>query len=114
MVKKSNVLERVGSWAFIIGVLIAVVVGFGYGSLNQQITTVLVVLGLIVGLLNVTAHETTSYLFAAVALVIVSSLSGSALEALPVAQNVLNSLNAFVTPATVIVALRAIYSLASR
>ncbi len=113
MAKKASALERAGSWAFIIGVLIAIVVGFGFGSLNDTVTSVLVVIGLIVGLLNVTAHETGSYLLASVSLVIVSSLSANALSALPVAQNILAALNVFVVPATIIVALKAIYSLAS-
>ncbi|MGV8150464.1 MAG: hypothetical protein ACP5NV_01925 [Candidatus Woesearchaeota archaeon] len=116
MAKESNMLAKVGSWAFIIGVIIAIIVGIFSGTGNAVTTTVLIVLGLIVGFLNVTGRETTPFLLAAVSLVIVSALGGNMLGAVAgvgmFLQGILNALMTFVIPAAIIVALKAIYALA--
>jgi len=121
MAKETNLLAKLGSWAFIIGVGIALIAGIFTGSSNQGnaiVTSVLVILGLIVGFLNVTGRETTPFLLATVSLVIVTSsnLGGSAFAGIdgigPYLRNVLSSITTFVIPATIIVALKAIYALA--
>ena len=115
MAKQTNLLAKVGSWAFIIGVIIALIVGIFSGA-NAVTTTVLIVLGLIVGFLNVTGRETTPFLLAAISLVIVSSFGGAALGGVPAIGDTLGgtlaALLTFVVPATIIVALKAIYALA--
>ncbi len=71
-------------WAFIIGAVISVLIGIGssaqlsYAS-NSWIPVVLVVLGLAVGLYNITGKETTSFLVAAIALL---AFGGSGLTTL--------------------------------
>lgn len=110
-------LARIGGWAFIIGVIIALIVGFLSDIIGAALVTgILVVLGVIVGFLNVTDKETKGYLLAAVSLVIVTSLGGQALGAIPTIGgyiiNVFNAIMTFVIPATIIVALKAIYSIA--
>lgn len=105
-----NNLQLVGSWAFIIGVIIALIAG--YQPLNQTWTTVLIVLGLIVGFLNVTATETNNFLFATVALVLVSSFGGAVIT-VQALRNMLTALIVFTVPAVIIVAFKAIYALAS-
>lgn len=117
MAKGTNLLAKVGSWAFIIGVIVALIVGiFSAGTANAVTTSVLIVLGLIVGFLNVTGRETTPFLLAAVSLVIVSSLGGSKLGMIPTIgatlEGTLGALMTFVIPATIIVALKAIWALA--
>jgi len=111
----TDLVAKIGSWAFIIGVIIALVVG-GFGSKDPIVTTVLILLGLIVGLLNVTGRETTPFLLAAVSLVIVSKFGGDVLiNIVPIGetlQSILNAIMTFVIPATIIVALKAIYALA--
>jgi len=74
----------------------------------------LILLGLIVGFLNVTGRETTPFLLAALALVIVSWMGGPIFNLgwLTILQSVLNAIMIFVIPATIIVALKAIYALA--
>ena len=99
-----------GGWAFIIGVIIAVLVGLFGGVLSWL--WALVVIGLIVGLLNVTGKESSNFLLAAVSLVIVSVLGGNVMSSIPKLEQVLGAITALVVPATIIVALKSIYSLA--
>src|SRR3989344_4537331 len=108
MAKKGS---SMGSWAFIIGVIIAVLVGL-LGTLSPLWLGILVVLGLVVGLLNVTGSESSSFLLAAVSLVIVSAFGRNVLSAISALGSVLDAIMALVVPATVIVALKAVYGLA--
>lgn len=114
---KTDLLAKVGSWAFIIGVVIAIVVGIFTGGIGDPITvSVLILLGLIVGFLNITGRETTPFLLAAISLVLVSYFGGDVMGKVatigPYLQGTLIALMTFVIPATIIVALKAIYALA--
>jgi len=113
--KKVSVVQKIGSWAFILGIVIALIAGFW--QLNVVVTSVLIVLGLIVGFLNVTGHETTHFLLATVALVIVSTFGGDVLASVAVIgktmQQTLHAIIVFVIPATIVVAIKAVYELAS-
>lgn len=100
----SDSMQKIGSWAFIIGLVIAIIMGFvGAGSTTVWI---LAVLGLIVGLLNVSGQESQHFLVAAIAFmlsaqglnIVLSSIAG-----------VLSNIIVFVAPAAAIVALRALY-----
>ncbi len=109
--------NKMGEWAFIIGVLVAIVVSLFNvsGSVAGWLVLLLVVLGLIVGLLNVTEKETTPFLIAAAALLITGTTGGS-LAIIPVIggylQDIVQNIAVFVTPAAIVVALKAIQSLA--
>jgi hypothetical protein len=115
-----NMLAKVGAWAFIVGVVIALVAGFVPTNMQSLVTGVLVVVGLIVGFMNVTEKETTPFLMAAVAIMIALYTAGSAIdrsvETLGIVGTyllvVMQSVNVFVFPATIVVALKAIYALA--
>jgi len=116
MAKEMDLVAKVGSWAFIIGVVVALLIGVFSAKSTPVATTVLIVLGLIVGLLNVTGRETTPFLLASVSLVIVSSMGGPVLSKVAQVggplQGILDAITTFVIPATIIVALKAIYALA--
>ena len=117
MAKESNLLAKVGSWAFIIGVIIALIVGIFSPGGGAIVTTVLIILGLIVGFLNVTGRETTPFLLATIALVIVAEFGGNVFAGMnnvvgDTLASVLAALMVFVIPATIIVALKAIWALA--
>jgi hypothetical protein len=105
---------KIGSMAFVIGVIIAIIAGFW--PLSAAMTSVLILLGIIVGILNVTAKETTEFLLASVSLVIVTALSGEVIGKIVTVGATLSSIYSailvFVVPATIIVALKAIYALA--
>jgi hypothetical protein len=112
-------LEKLGEWAFLLGILIAVVAGLASGALDNAaagyVTLALVVLGLVVGFLNVGEREVNNFLIAAIALVLMGT---ARLTAIPVvgiylALMVLN-VAAFVAPAAVVVALKAVYEKASK
>ena len=109
--------SKMGEWAFIVGVLVAIVVSLFNvsGSVAGWLVLLLVVLGLIVGLLNVTEKETTPFLVAAAALLITGTAGGS-LAIIPVIgsylQDIVQNIAVFVAPAAIVVALKAIQSLA--
>lgn len=108
--------EEIGSYAFIAGVIVAVIAAFVNAISTTLATEALVVLGLVVGLINITEKETTQFLVATVSLVIVSSLAGTGISDVPLIgrqlQEVLTNVVTFVTPAVVIVALKQIYAVA--
>jgi len=103
--------RKLGGWAFIIGIALAVLAGLVPTMQTPTVTWVLVILGLVVGLLNIQEKETVEFLVAAVALLIAGS-AGS-LPALGfVILAMLENIVAFVAPAALVVALKAIYALA--
>lgn len=117
MAKEQSILPKIGSWAFIIGVLVAILIGlFSKMAASNVIMSVLVVMGLIVGFLNVNGRETMTFLLAAVSLVIVTSFGGNVVATIsgvgPYLQGILNAMVVFIVPATIVVALKAIYALA--
>lgn len=111
MPKKKNL---VGAWAFLIGVIIAVI--FGFLSYATWVGWLLVIVGLIVGLLNINDEEVQPFLMAGVVLVIVSYFgAGVFSEAkLGVAflTNILSNLLMLFVPATIIVALKSVFGIA--
>ena len=110
---------KLGQWAFIAGVAIAVIIGLFSSRLSLDIqgwlVLLLVVLGLIVGLLNVTEKESTPFLIAAAALML-TGLSGDTLSNIPkiggYLSGVVTQIAVFVAPAAIVVALKSIQSLA--
>ena len=103
-------LDLVGKWAFIVGLVLAVVVGYIFQA--EWVIWVLAVLGVIVGLLNVTRVDTERFLLAAIAF----ALSVTALSTVPVLglsiTNILGYVAAFVAGAMVVVALKALFQTA--
>ena len=76
---KTNILSMVGFWAFIVGLVIALVVGIlaalGMATAIMPATIiVLIILGLIVGFLNITAKEILLFLVATIALIVVGGV----------------------------------------
>ena len=116
-------LQAIGSWYFLLGVFVAIIAWalLLTDKSNPALTTVtsfLVLLGTIVGLLNVTTRETNAFLLASVALVLVSGFGitvySDVLRVGPYLQAMLVAILQFVVPATIVVALKAIFSLAER
>ena len=96
-------LEAAGKWAFIVGLVVAVLAGLFFQP--GWAIWVLAILGVIVGLLNVAAEDTRSFLLASIAL----TLSATALNTVPVIGTalsyVLPFVVAFVAGATIVIAL---------
>jgi len=107
-------MEKLGNWSFIIGLIIAVLVGL-FTEAQGWIVAVLVILGIIIGLLNITDKETHGFLVASIAL-IVAGMGGEFLEAIPVIGSILNRILTnfviLVVPAAIVVSVKVIYGLA--
>lgn len=110
---------RYGEWAFLAGVLLAVILGLVEGSgaaaLPDYVGPVLVVLGLVVGALNISAKESHGFLLGSVALLLAE---GAGLGTLPwvgaYLGSILGFIAVFVAPAAVLVALKVVYDLAKK
>lgn len=127
-------MEQIGGYALIGGVLIAILEGviqniFGIGdpSIGPWIGLALVVLGLIVGLLNIKDENTVPFLIASIAL-IVTAIPGAwaaqltALDQITktfgfglgtMLQLIVFNIAMFAAPAALVVALKTVYSTAS-
>ena len=122
--------NSVGAWAFLVGVILAVLIGISAGSIfplqkiisySPQIYAILVMLGLFVGFsINVSGKsDSQTFLIASAILVIVSkfgmeSVTGS-LIGIGVGDTVSSTfaaLLALFVPATIIVALKTVFSVA--
>lgn len=108
-------VKKFGHYAFIAGVVIALLGGLmPQTHVSMWWTWALVALGLLVGILNITATETQEFLIASVALVIASS-SATAVNHIFWPMYVIQMLGnvvTFVFPAALVVALKAIWTLA--
>lgn len=121
---RENVL---GAWAFLIGVVVAIVGGvvlsFGY-SVNPFILTLLALLGLVAGFfVDVNENKGTTFLMVAVSLVIVSfagqqGIAGVELVGIisigKIVSSTLAGLLVLLVPATIVVAIKTLFSLAQR
>ena len=102
----------IGFMAFALGLLIAIVAGVVAPS-NSIIIIVLIVLGVIVGVLNITGREIVPLLVATIALVVV----GNVFEPITaggmgtVLDNILSLVATLMAPAAVIVAVRALWAI---
>ncbi|MBS3117614.1 hypothetical protein J4430_01920 [Candidatus Woesearchaeota archaeon] len=111
--------DKIGSWAFLAGVLIAVILGLIGGSLGGLATSlgwILVLIGLLVGLLNITEKESVSFMMAGAVLVVVSSLGGDVFSSnnLSILGNILQAILVLFVPATIVVAVKSVFGYARR
>jgi len=115
--------EKFGGWAFFIGIVIAVLsvssvpLTESSSAYAGYVTLFLVLLGLAVGLINIAIKDSSNFLIAAIAVIMLSSAKPN-IEVIPfvgitLAYMVVN-IAAFVAPAALVVGLKAIYYLASK
>ena len=69
---KGRIVGLIGFWSFIVGLIIAVVAGLVLPG-NAVVTLILVILGIVIGFLNITPKETKAMLLAAIALIVVGN-----------------------------------------
>ena len=110
MAKKVKSKAMIGHWAFLIGVLLAVV--FMFVPAMTWVSWLLVVLGLIIGLLNIADKEVQPFLLAGLTLVLVSYFGGEVLGTITYLGTLMNNLLMLFVPATIIVALKSVFVLA--
>lgn len=115
--------KQVGKYSFIAGVVIAVLLGLAIPALSSAkgwLFTIMVVLGLVVGFLNVSGKETKDFLLVTVALVIVAYVAGAQISSWEsevqfigkYLTGIFGNIVAFVVPASVVVALKETWDLA--
>jgi len=115
--------KQIGNYSFIVGVIIAIVLGLAATRLPAGATSwlwsLLIVLGLVVGFLNVSGKETKDFLWVTVALVVVAFAGSVQVESWEHVQligtflkGIFDSILAFVVPASVVVALKEVWALA--
>ncbi len=103
----------IGGWAFLIGVILAVILG-AIGKVDGVVATILVLIGLIVGVLNIADEETTPFLMSGAVLIIAGGLGGGQLASVPLVDSILQALLTIFVPATIIVAIKNVFNLAHR
>ena len=122
-----------GAWSFLIGVLLAIIIGLATGLVHYspdnvpflikysaQVYGILVILGLIIGFFNVpTGKDSQTFLLAGAILVVVSkfgmdSVTGSliGIGIGDAVSSVFGALLVLFVPATIIVALKTVFSIA--
>lgn len=120
-----NILKTIGSWLFLIGILIAVIIGLivgadWYTDTNSYAAAILGVLGFVVGILSffalgqITQDKVPTFLIAALTLVGIGALSStwtfgefSGIE--PYFRNITQYIAFFAAPAAGLLAIRAIW-----
>lgn len=100
-------LIRIGHWAFLGGIVLAILAGF---VAIPYLTIVLFVLGLIVGFLNIKEKESASFLVAVITLLLIGVASLEFGKLAPVIVPALNSFIAFVSAAGLVVAIKQVWA----
>jgi hypothetical protein len=110
---------ELGFWAFIVGLILAVIFGiisYAGNALPSWATIALIIVGLIVGFLNISDEETTTFLLAGLVLLATYASLGPFLGALQVLgtilNNILGAIATVVAPAAFIVAFKAVWTAA--
>lgn len=125
-------LEKIAQYAFlgfiVISILAGLAVGYmawpdsGYAQADVNttagyVTLIMVILGIIVGLVSITAKEVGPFLMAAIALAVIRGEIFQSLDEIHVllanwALYIVNFIVAFVAPAAVLIAIRQVYTMA--
>lgn len=105
-------LDVIGKWAFLIGLVVAILAAFITAIPASTIMLILFITGLLVGALNVDKKNITEFLVAVIALLAVGGLGALSIGLLqtPVVylETILGNFTAFVGAAALVVAIKAI------
>jgi len=119
--------NSIGAWAFLFGVILAILIGLSTTMISipaltaysRQIYAILVIIGVIVGFLNVSGRDSQTFLLAGTILVIVSKFGMESVRGTLIGigigdlvTSVFAALLVLFTPATIIVALKTVFSIA--
>lgn len=116
--------NQVGKWAFLSGVLIAVIMGIvaalspgGLGGSRSWLLFVLLILGFVIGFVNITAKEVQGFLIASIAVLVTAGAAGltntAGIGAIgAIIKNVVDHIVLVIGPAALVVSLRAVYGFA--
>lgn len=105
-----------GAWAFLIGVILTIALGLFSDYIGaaayKAILIMLVVLGIVIGLLNITVKESSKFLLTALVLILVAYVGQSVMSIIPQIGKILGALLVLFVPATIIVTLKSIFDIA--
>jgi hypothetical protein len=106
-----KILGMIGFWAFIVGLALALVGGIFFPA-NTIIIIVLIILGLIVGFLNITTKEITLFLVATIALVVVGNVFAplTTLGIGKILGDILSYVATLMAPAAIVAAIKALWA----
>jgi hypothetical protein len=109
--------QKIGSWAFIIGVVLAILIGLlgstVFGSFAQWLPVLFIILGFVVGFLNISDKETTGFLVAVIALLVAGGINWTSIPTLGTyLASIFANIASLLAPAAVIVGLKAVWNLA--
>jgi len=112
--------QKFGAYAFLAGVAIAIITGIAGGLVAAYagtITLILVILGLIVGYLNISDKEAFTFIVASIGLMVAGSANLTSIDTLvaglgTVLQSILSNIVVFIAPAVIVVGLKTVYALA--
>ncbi|MCD6227179.1 hypothetical protein J7J90_01675 [Candidatus Micrarchaeota archaeon] len=112
---KATTLEQIGSWVFIAGIIISILIGIMAPTSNLWMA-ILIALGLIVGIVNVTDKEVDGFILASVGLIVGAAALINLTALLSFLggwfEGILNMFISFVSGAIFFPALRRIYDIA--
>ncbi|MEI6058326.1 MAG: hypothetical protein WCP89_01000 [archaeon] len=112
----------VGAYAFLVGIILAIILGLFQEYMGTAMTlpyAILVILGIVIGFLNVGDDDSNTFLLASLALVIVAGLGNNTIifisnisPVLSSLSRILSSLLVLFIPATIIVAMKTVFAIA--
>ena len=110
--------QKIGSWAFIIGVVIAIIAGLlgtsVFAGAASWIPVLFIVLGVIIGFLNISDKEAQHFLVAVIALLAASGVNWGVVPAIGTyLGDIFLNIAALMAPAGIIVGLKSVWSMAS-
>jgi len=106
-------MKMLGFLAFIIGFILAVVAGLFFPD-NAVVIIILLILGLLIGFLNIGSEEMVPLLLATIALVVVGNVF-SPIETLNIGEklgDIMALVAALMAPAAIVVAIKTLYTVA--
>ncbi len=111
MAKKDS-MPALGAWAYLLGLVISILAG-AFGAADATVALVLGVLGLLVGLMNISENEVQHFLVAGIAFLLSATSLGALGTTLKIGfmSAIFGNIASFVAPAVAIVALKAVYDL---
>ena len=116
----------VGKLSFVLGLILAIIVGVLLGLSNAKLSvgvgiaySIIFVMGLIVGILNITVKEVNEFLIAVIAFLVAAGINVYVIKLTlerfgGLIDQVFNAIAVFVAPAALVVALKAMFDMAKK
>lgn len=109
---KGEMKAMLGRWAFLVGLILAVGLGIFAAYAGSWLAWTLVVLGLVVGFVNISDKEIGHFLTAGTVMVLMGYFGGQTLSTVPYLSSIFNNILTLFVPATIVVAVKSVLALA--